>query len=73
MCVHVSSNLPRMEGVANRWTRARMDRKIETVGHVCTIRDVEPAVIAVVSSTRTSRAEEIPESIEEVLQEWGCT
>ena len=29
MDVYVASNLPRMEGVANRWTRARMDRKAE--------------------------------------------
>ena len=28
----VVSNLPRMEGVANRWTRARMDREAEKVG-----------------------------------------
>jgi hypothetical protein len=51
MDVYVASNLPRMEGVANRWTRARMDREAENIGRVCTVREVELAVAAIVSNT----------------------
>ena len=42
------SNLPRVEGVANIWTRSQMDREAENVGQVCTVREVEPAVVVVV-------------------------
>ena len=34
---------------------------------------MEPAVVAVVSNTVMMWDEEMPESIKEVLQEWGCT
>ena len=69
MDMYVVSKLTRMEGVTNRWTRAQLDRKVVRVGQVCTIRKVEPAVVAVVSNTYTLRDKEMPEIIEEVLQE----
>ena len=69
----VTSNLPRMKGVTNRWTRAQMDREAENVGQVCTVREVEPKVVVVVSNTSIMQDVGMPECIEEVLQEWGCT
>ena len=62
-----------MEGLANRWTRAWMDGGAENVERVCTIREVEPVVVAVVSNTAMMQDVRMPECIEEVLQEWGCT
>ena len=50
MDVYVDSNLPMMEGVANRWTRAQIDRKVEKVERICTVREVTPAVMAIVSN-----------------------
>ena len=32
MDVYVASNLPRMEGIANRWTRSQIDREAKKVG-----------------------------------------
>ena len=70
---YVASNLPRIEGVANKWTRARMDRDATHVGRVCTVREVDPAVVAVVSNTAMMQDMGMPECIEEVLQGRGCT
>ena len=69
MDVYVDSNLLRMNGAANRWARPRMDREAENVGRVCTVREVEPAVVAVVSDTAMMQSEGMPEYIDEVLQE----
>ena len=37
------------------------------------MREVEPAVVAVLSNTAMMQDVGVPECIEEVLQEWGCT
>ena len=40
-------------------------------GQVCTIREVELVVVAVVSNTDPPREEIMPTKIKEVLKEWG--
>ena len=67
MEIHVPSNLPRMEGVANRWTRSHIHIKAERFVQVCTVGGVEPAVVTVVSNMCTPMGEEMPEWIGEVL------
>ena len=62
-----------MFNVVNRWTRTRIEQKTEQGGQVCTSRDVELAVVAVVSNTDPPREEIIPTKIKEVLKEWGGT
>ena len=67
------SSLPRMVNVVNRWTRTRIGQELEQCGQVCTIREVELSVVAVVSNTDSPREEIMPTKIKEVLKEWGCT
>ena len=43
------------------------------MGQVCTVREVKPTVVAVVSNVAMMQDVGMPECIEEVLQEWGCT
>ena len=62
-----------MVKVSNRWTRTSIWQEPEQCGQVCTIRDVELAVVAVVSNTDPKREEIMPTKIKEVLKEWGCT
>ena len=38
--MYTPSNLPRMIGTANRWTRSLIGQDIEPTGQVCTVRDV---------------------------------
>ena len=46
-----------------------MDRKAEKVGRICTVREVTPAVVVIVSNVAMVQDVWIPECIEEVLQE----
>ena len=62
-----------MVNVANRWTRKRIGKEPEQCGQVCTIREVELAVVAVVSNADPPREEIMPTKIKEVLKEWRCT
>ena len=62
-----------MVNVVNRWTKTRIGKELEQCGQVCTIREVDLAVVAVVSNTDPPREEIIPTNIMEVLKEWGCT
>ena len=62
-----------MVSVVNRWTRTRIGKELEQCGQVCNIREVEMAVVAVVSNTDPPREEIMPTKIKEVLKEWGCT
>ena len=55
MDVYRPSSLPRMVNVVNRWTRTRIAQEPEQGGQVCTIREVELAVVAVVSNTDPPR------------------
>ena len=51
MDVYRPSSLPRMVNVINRWNRERIGQESYQGGQVCTIREVEMAVVAVVSNT----------------------
>ena len=62
-----------MVNVVNRWTRTRIGQELEQCGQVCTICEVELAVVAVVSNTDPPREEIMPTNTKEVLKEWGCT
>ena len=72
MDVYSPSNLHRMVNVANMWTRSRIGQDPEKCGQVCTIREVELEVVAVVSNADPPREEIMPTKIKEVLNEWGC-
>ena len=50
MDVYRPSSLPRMVNAVNRWTRTRIGQETDQGGQVCTIREVELAVVAVVSN-----------------------
>ena len=60
-----------MVNVVNRWTRTRFGQDTEQGGQVCTMREVELAVVAVVSNADPQREEIMPTKIKEVLKEWG--
>ena len=68
MDVYRPSSLPRMVNVFNRWTRTRIGQDPEQGGQVCTIREVELAVVTVVSNTDPPREEKIPTKIKEVIK-----
>ena len=61
-----------MVNVINRWTRTRIGQEPNQGGHVCNIREVELAVVAVVSNADPPREDIMPTNIKEVLKEWGC-
>ena len=73
MDVYRPSNLPQMVNIANKWTRTRIGQDPEQCGQVCTIHELELAVVAVVSNADPPREEIIPTKIKEVLKEWGFT
>ena len=73
MDIYRPSTLPRMENVANRWTRTRIGQEQEVRGLVCTTREVELAVVAIVSNADPPREHIMPIRIKQVLKEWGCT
>ena len=62
-----------MVNVVNRWTRTRIGKELEQCGQVCTILEVDMAVVAVVSNTDPPHEEIIPAKIKGVIKEWGCT
>ena len=57
----------------NRWTRVRIYMPTKNVGQYCTIREVAPAVIAVLSHTDPPPSPLRHESFLDVLVEVGCT
>ena len=71
--VYTPSNLSRMIGTANRWTRSLIGQDIEPMGQVCTVRDVCTTVKSVVSVAEPPQPEEMPQCLEEVLESWGST
>ena len=73
MDVYRPSSLPRMVNVVKRCTRKRIEQEPEQGGQVCTIREVELVVVAVVSNADPPREEIMPTKIKEVLKEWGFT
>ena len=62
-----------MVNAVNSWTRTRIGQEPEQGGQVCTIREVDLEVVAVVSNADPPREEIMPTNIKEVLKEWGCT
>ena len=48
-------------------------QELEQCGQVCTIRELELVVVAVVSNTDPPRKEIMPTKIKEVLKDWGFT
>ena len=68
MDVYRPSSLHRMVNVVNRWTRTRIGQEPEQGGQVCTICEVDLAVVAVVSNVDPPREEIIPTKITEVLK-----
>ena len=62
-----------MVNVVNRWTRTRIGQEPEQGGQVCTILEVELAVVAVVSNADSPREEIMLTKIKDVLKEWGFT
>ena len=68
MDVYRPSSLPQIVNVVNRWTRTRIEQEPEQGGQVCTIREVELAVVALVSNTDPPREDIMPTKIKEVLK-----
>ena len=58
-----------MVNVVNRWTRTSIGQDPEQGGQVCTIRELELAVVAVVSNADPPREEIMPTKIKEVFNE----
>ena len=52
-----------MVNVVNRWTRTSIGKELEQCGQVCTIREVELAVVAVVSNADPPCEEIMPTKI----------
>ena len=73
MDVYRPSNIHQMANVANRWTSTSIGQEPEQCGQVCTIREVELAVVAVVPNADPPREEIMPTKVKEFLKEWGCT
>ena len=63
MDVYRPSNIPRMVNVANRWTSRRIGKYPEQFGQVCTFRELELVVVAVVSNADPPREEIMPTKI----------
>ena len=72
MDVYAPSTEPRYANLANRWSRAARALPIEECGSICTIREVTPRVVAVVSDEVQFQPTPPPDTILEVLREWGC-
>ena len=68
MDVYRPSSLPRMVIVVNRWTRTRIGQEPEQGGQVFTTREVDLAVVAVVSNSDPPWEEIMPTKIKEVLK-----
>ena len=73
MDVYVPSNLPGTRNTANRWIRRRIDQEAEDQGRICTVRDAGLAIKAVESKSHLPEEQLLPDSLLEVLREWGCT
>ena len=57
-----------MVNVANRWNRKRIGQELDQCGQVCTIREVELAVVEMVSNADPLQEEIMPTKIKEVLK-----
>ena len=67
------SQVGRCTTTPNRWTRVRIAMPTAKVGQYCTIIEVSPDVIAVLSHTDPPLSPLKHDSFLGVLIEWGCT
>ena len=58
---------------ATRWMLVKEDQPREERGRICTVQEVEHGRRVLVSSAAAPHEKEMPETILEVLEEWGCT
>ena len=72
MDVYKPTNVPRHRGARNRWTRLHTAQEQEVCGDICTVREVALAVVAVDSTAAVEGPRHVPETLLEVLEEWGC-
>ena len=67
----------RVEGMATRstarWELREEEVAFKDVGKICTVRNVKHEQKVVMSAAEPPRPREIPMTILEVLEEWGCT
>ena len=73
MDVYKPLQVERYTTTLNRWTRVQIAIPTAKVGQYCGIREVAPAVIAVLSHTDPPPSPLKNDSFLEVLIEWGCT
>lgn len=72
MDVYKPTNVPRYRGTRNRWTRLHTIQEQEICGDICTVREVSLAVMMVDSTATMAGPCHVPETLLEVLEEWGC-
>ena len=73
MDVYMPSNLPETRNTPNRWIRRRIDKEAPDQGKICTVRDAGLAIKAAESMGNPPEKQIMPDSLLEVLREWGCT
>ena len=73
MDVYKTSQVGLYATTPNRWTRVQIAIPAENVGQYCTIREVAPTVIAVLSHTNPPPLPLKHDSFLDVLIELGCT
>ena len=73
MDVYVPSNLPETRDTLNRWIRRRIAQEVEDQGRISSVRDAGLAIKAVESMSHLPEEQFPPDSLLEVLKEWGCT
>ena len=73
MDVYKTSQIGRYTKTPNRWTQVRITMPTTNVGQYYTIREVAPAVIAVLSHTDPTLLTLKHDYFMDVLIEWGCT
>ena len=73
MDVYVPSNLSGTRYTPNRWIRRRINQGTEVQGRICTVRDAGLAIKAVESTSQLPEDQPMPDSLLEVLREWGST
>ena len=73
MDVYKPSQVERYATTKNRWTRVQIAMPTEKVGQYCTIREVAPAVITVLSHTDPPPSPLKHDSFLDALIEWVCT
>ena len=73
MDTFVPSNLSGTRNIPNRWIRRRIDLEAQDQGKICTVRDAGLVIKAVESMSNPPEKQVMPDSLLEVLREWGCT